>query len=80
MGFGPTTSSLARRRSTAELLPLKPLKNFVFQGIPFFWCRGGDLNSYGLCPPPPQDGASTDSATSAQEWKDSNPQPALLEF
>jgi hypothetical protein len=36
MGFGPTTSSLARRRSTTELLPLKPLKNFVFQGDSFF--------------------------------------------
>jgi hypothetical protein len=36
--FELATSSLARRHSTAELLPPKLV----------FWCRGGDLNSYEL--------------------------------
>ena len=39
--FELATSSLARRHSTAELLPQ------------LYWCRGGDLNSYGLAPTTP---------------------------
>ena len=29
------------------------------------WCRRGDLNPHGGYPPPPQDGVSTNSTTSA---------------
>ena len=29
------------------------------------WCRRGDLNPHGDRPPPPQDGVSTNSTTSA---------------
>ena len=29
------------------------------------WCRGRDLNPHRLCLPPPQDGVSTNSTTSA---------------
>ena len=50
------------------------------------WCRGGDLNSYGLSPttpsrwrvyrvPPPRHVRPNDW----QEWQDSNPRPAVLE-
>lgn len=46
MGFEPTTFSLARRRSTAELLP--HTLYYILR-----WCRGGDLNSYGLTPTTP---------------------------
>jgi hypothetical protein len=43
--FELATSSLARRRSTAELLPHTTRENQRFSRGSLFWCRGGDLNS-----------------------------------
>ena len=33
------------------------------------WCRRGDLNPHGGYPPPPQDGVSTNSTTSAKLYR-----------
>ena len=49
--FELATPSLARRCSTAELLPLFNYYNKQFLHLK--WCRGGDLNSYGLSPTTP---------------------------
>jgi hypothetical protein len=46
--FELATSSLARRRSTAELLPPSTHENQKFSWGSIPWCRGGDLNSYEL--------------------------------
>ena len=52
--FELATSSLARKHSTAELLPLL---NRFYRLLPIqashSWCRGGDLNSHGLTPTTP---------------------------
>jgi hypothetical protein len=53
-GFEPATSSLARRRSTAELLPHG--RYSTSSPTPHSRsgeCRGGDLNSHGLTPTTP---------------------------
>ena len=68
--FELATPSLARRCSTAELLP------------PVIWCRGGDLNSYELTLTTPSRWRVYQFhhlGSNWQEWEDSNPRPAVLE-
>src|SRR4030042_1750858 len=99
--FELATSSLARRRSTAELLPhflllyqkiclktLRVILNQILRSLRMSgskWCRGGDLNSYGLTPTTPSRWRVYlfhplgIHCTSWQGRQDSNPRPAVLE-
>ncbi|CAI4158578.1 hypothetical protein ALT1000_230018 [Alteromonas macleodii] len=51
-----------------EFHGVKTEKASIALAFTFIWCGKRDLNPHELCSPPPQDGVSTNSTTSAKTF------------